>query len=126
MNAIHSTMPCAQNGNAVFAVGWALSELLAAEYGEKAVLPDDDLCLSMPGHTVFVPADDIDSAAEIAARMLPVLRREVARQVDELSATRSCSDWIVEFDYEGYPLPSRDEHMPGGIRFDAMVRVLKK
>lgn len=121
MTSDRNITPDMKIGTATFLVGWELSELLAAEYGEKAVFSDEPLI--GPGHTIPVAANDIASIRDVAARMLPSLLREIAHQLDELGLAPSSPEWSVEFDYLGHPTSGCGTYVGSGIRFDAMVNV---
>lgn len=103
-------------GEASFLLGWALNELLAAEYDGRVHFPFDDTHrLTEPGHTIHIP---MGTAIEHVGTMLPTLRAEITSQIPDAS-----DDWYIQLDYWAHAMSGDSERISDGLRFDVVVQV---
>lgn len=107
--------------NASFLLGWALYEILNREYPDRVrTANDDDSWLRAPGHTIFVPVDNVTTVSDSARSILPAVKLESEYQ---LEFSQRSHDWFIEYDYWAHAMSGDSEYLSQGLRFDVVVQV---
>lgn len=112
-------------------IGLALRDLLSQRYPGRIRkrLRDSPLTV-VPGHTIFVrsteslnPTPESSTTADAAARMLPILIRDLRHQLDSTGVAEASNRWSIAFTWDGHGLFADGQFVCDGFRFDAYVDV---
>lgn len=112
-------------------IGIALRAMLDQRYpGRIRGRLRDSPLTTVPGHTIFVPSTEslrppLDSMTTTgaAARMLPIVVRDLKRQLHDADLAETSLDWDFAYTWDGHGLFSDGQFVRDGFRFDAYVEV---
>lgn len=115
-------------------IGLALREMLEDRYAGKIRqrLRDSPLT-TVPGHTIFVPSaeslhstPESSTTTEAAARILPIVIRDLRRQLDDAGITEASDCWDFAYTWDGHGLFGDCQFVELGFRFDAYIEVFPR
>lgn len=112
-------------------IGIALRTMLEERFPERIRerLRDSPLT-TVPGHTIFVrsteslnPTAEASTTDEAAARILPILIRDLRQQLSDAGLAEASDQWSVAFTWDGHGLFGDGQFVCDGFRFDAYIDV---
>lgn len=112
-------------------IGLALRDLISQRYPGRirARLRDSPLT-TVPGHTIFVgsteslnASHDSSTTTDPAARMLPILVRDLRQQLEGAGLTEASDQWSIAYTWDGHGLFGDGQFVCDGFRFDAYVEL---
>lgn len=112
-------------------IGIASRAMLEQRYpGKMRERLRDSPLTTVPGHTIFVPSTDslhptADSTttAEAAARILPIIVRDLQQQLEAADVPEGSDQWSLAFTWDGHGLFGDGLFVCEGFRFDAYVEL---
>lgn len=132
MTTAQSIRPDDYVGDVTVDIGLDVYERLDARYPGK-IRPGqrDGALTTVPGHTIFVPSDetpapstDDATTGDAASRILPIVIRDLQRQLADAGISEDSDQWSFAYSWDGHGLFDDCQFVEQGFRFDAYVEVV--